>query len=154
MTAKVTLKESKDLDGILAKLPIELRGKALADAMKAAGKIVMLDAKKRIPRGDPSHKPDKKPLADSLGVKVKGYNQDRRMVAIIGAKWPEGAHLHLIEFGHKVRQRGAKGEGPGEFTGAFVPGKRVLGPAIDTTEAKQDAAIRESLAKSIKKAGG
>lgn len=157
---KTVIKESADLDAILAQLPVEMRFRAMKSAMTKAGRVVIRKAKQKVPRGDPADKPHLKPLWKTIGQVVKSYKSGAVWVAIVGPKRPGGAHGHLIEGGHKVYARGPKGRSargqkkPIRSGTSYVPGKEFMAPAVDSTLSAQDQAIRDSLAQSIIKAGG
>ena len=150
----VEISSSIDLDGMLGKLPIELRSKALRKAVAAAAKIVADDYKRRVPRGATGN------LRKSITTKVKSYRDGRMWIGLAGARKPTGSHAHLIDQGHKIGRRGkigdsAKGKGLEPLTGnSYVGGTFDLKAAIDTTAPQQDAAVIKSIVDSIKKAGG
>lgn len=149
----VRITESVDMDSLLADIEIMVRHKAVKKAIKAACHVVAREYRRRIPRGDPGHNPGKKPLHKTVRTRVRDYGHVT--LGIVGTEWPEGAHAHLIEDGHKVVvSRGTrKGQSPlsGKTT---VEGKRPLAAAIDTTMAAQDHAVIKSLQEDIKASGG
>lgn len=133
--------ERGDFEKFLEELPLMLRGKALAQAVRRGGNVVKNRARQLVPVGDPNHKPDSKPLKDTIVVKIVRFENDTVVVALIGPRSPDGNHGHLVEGGHRVRARGKKGEGPGDYTGARVEGKEFMAPAADQTIDEQTAAI-------------
>lgn len=149
--AKIVTTGTDNLEKLLREYPIEVRQKVLGQAVRRAGNVVKKRVRANAPVGDPNHKPENKPLRDSFAVKVVRYKNDALAMAIVGAKRPEGAHAHLVEDGHRIRRRGKKGEGPGDYTGAFVPGKEFLAPAADQTKNEQTQAIIDHLVKSVEK---
>jgi len=153
--AKVEIDESLDIDSLLAELPIDMRNKSLRKATSRAGRVVMNAYKERVPVGDNRHKPELPSLKSSIDMRIRDYADGRRFVAVVGAKWPDGAHAHLVEDGYRVRARGPAGGGsPGAFTGAKIKGKKPLAEAVDTTAKQQERAIIESIVEDIKKRGG
>lgn len=153
--AETVIKESADLDDILAQLPIELRGDAMKKAVGAGARIPKNKARELAPRGNPEHNPDAKPLWKTIGMIVKSYNLGAIWVAIVGPERPAGSHGHLVEDGHEVKVSRGSRKGQAPLTGsARVKGKKFMAPAVDTTMDQQDRAIRASLVESIKKVGG
>lgn len=149
--AQVIETEKGDYEKFLKQLPIELRGKTMTQAVRRGAGVVRSKARLLVPIGDPNHKPDNKPLKDTIAVKVMQYQSDKVIVALVGPRRPDGAHGHLVEDGHRVRKRGKKGEGPGDFTGARVAGKEFLAPAADQTESEQTKAIVDHLRSTAEK---
>ena len=139
-----------DFEKALKAIELQYRTVAIGKAARAAGNVVKKKAKQLVPVGDPQHKPGIKPLKDSITVKVKSYGDGIRQVAIVGARRPQGNHDHLIEYGHWIRRRGKKGEGPGQWYGARVEGKEYMAPAADTTRNEQRQAIVEALQKIVR----
>lgn len=115
--------ESFPIEKYLEQIDIFVRHEAMPKAIKAASKIVVDDAKKRIPRssvtGTARKKSKKqqeadrrrKPLADSIGTKLVRKRGGEVVIGITGQKLlPEQigkdkksvtAHSHLLEFGHR-----------------------------------------------------
>lgn len=149
--AQVIETERGDYEKFLKQLPIELRTKALGQAARAGGNVVKTRARQLVPIGDPNHKPDNKPLRDTIIVKIAWYEQDQVVVALVGPSNNGGQHGHLVEHGHNIRARGKKDAGPGDFTGARVEGKEFMAPAADQTEAEQRAAVISKIQKVVEK---
>lgn len=130
-------------DSLVERIEAKLRAGALSKAAQAAGELVENDARPRITA--PGYKGDKaglKPLQDSLDTVVREYRT--AVVAIVGTKFPEGAHGHLVEFGHELVKNG--------IVIGHVPPHPFLRPAIETTtEAQQQvvfATLKEAAPKS------
>ena len=139
---------ARRIEQVLNELPKILQNRTLGRALRAGGNVVKKETKRRTPRGDPKHKPDKKPLHKTIIVVVKEYDGGRLQMAIVGFKYPEGAHGHLVEHGHQIVTRnGAK-------TGARVEGKQFFAPAVDTTQGQQEKAMVDVIVKDIKENGG
>ena len=126
-----------------------MRATGLAKAARAGGNEVAKDARKRAPRGNPSHKPEKKPLHKTIGTVIREY-ANGVVMAVVGPKYPEGAHGHLVEEGHEIVTKGPEKR----RTGLFAKIKKFLAPAGDTTQVQQRNAVYNSLRKTIKEAGG
>ena len=141
------------LEKLLANLPWDLRAKSLGKAAKAGGGVVARAARKRVPVGDPKHNPGAKALKKTITHTVRYYDNDRRAVAVVGARYPEGAHVHLVEKGHKVLvSKGPRYKQPPLSGSARVEGKAFLVPAADGTKRQQQAAVLNRLRELIKKA--
>ena len=155
MAVNVKVTQSIDMEQLLKQLPIELRVGALSKAVRAGGKVVIKRAKELVPRGDPTHKPDKKALKDTIGQVVRSYRNDRKWMAVVGPMYPAGAHGHLVEYGHDVKVNRGERKGRPPLTGsAKVPGKEFLAPAADQTETQQGKAVIQIIVDAIKDAGG
>lgn len=140
---KIEIKEVGKVDSILSAMPIQLREKALVKALRAAGNIVAKEARRLAPK--PGYKGDKPgliPLNKSIKTVVRRYNH---VIAVfVGPTYPQGAHGHLVEYGHaKVLW--------GKRTGEQVKGKPFMRPAADTTEAAQQAKIISVLRSEVEK---
>lgn len=136
LSQKLTINAAAD--GLTGRIEASLRAGALVQAARAAGELVEADARPRITA--PGYKGDKAgltPLRDSLDTVVREYSN--AVVAIVGTAWPEGAHGHLVEFGHELVKNGV--------TIGFVPPHPWLRPAIESTEAAQNAAVFDTLQK-------
>ena len=141
------------LEKLLAKLPWDLRAKSLGQAARAGGSVVRNDARKRAPIGDQKHNPGATALKKTIAVTVRYYDNDRRAVAVVGPRYPQGAHGHLVEDGHDVIVSRGSRKGQKPLTGtARVEGKEFLAPAADSTKSQQTAAVLKKLRQLIKKA--
>ncbi len=92
-------------DQLVERIEASLRAGVLASAAQAAGELVEADARPRITA--PGYAGDKstlKPLQQSLTTVVREY--PTAVVAVVGTAWPEGAHGHLVEFGHELVRGG------------------------------------------------
>jgi hypothetical protein len=64
----ITITETGDIEKMLSTLPKEVAtGPVLGNALAAAGKAVIRNAKPRVPRGDPKHHPENKALWRTFG---------------------------------------------------------------------------------------
>lgn len=121
---------------LVERIEANLRAGALTRAAKAAGQIVVDDAKPRITA--PGYEGDKaglKSLQSSIVVVVRDY--PTITMAIVGAAWPDGAHGHLVENGHLQKLK--------DGTVMHVPPHPWLRPAVDATQSAQASAIESEL---------
>lgn len=140
---RVRIKEVGKADELLAGLPIELRGNALTKAVRAAGNVVAKEARRLAPKpGYAGDDASKEPLNKTIKVKVRRYNN--AIVGFVGPTRPNGAHGHLVEYGHAKVLWGKRTDG-------FVKAKPFLRPAADTTEAEQQRKIVDTLKAELKK---
>jgi hypothetical protein len=130
------------IDKLLMQLPIKLRAKSLKKAATEGGKAVLKRARQLVPVGDERHNPGAPALRKTLKQVVRGYDNDRRFVAVVGSTYPQGAHGHLVEEGHKVVVSRGERKGQAPLSGtAHVPGKKFLSTAADLTKVEQDNAV-------------
>lgn len=123
---------------LVERIETNLRAGALTRAAKAAGEIVVADAKPRITA--PGYAGDKstlEPLRDNVICVVRDY--PTMTVAIVGAAWPGGAHGHLVEFGHQQELK--------DGSTIQVPPHPWLRPAASGTQSQQSAAVESELKK-------
>ena len=153
--AEVIIEETADIENMLEKLPIELRGKSLPRAVGKGGLVVKRAMVRLAPRGDLNHKPDKKPLHKTIAVKNKNYRDGEINMVIVGAQYPAGAHSHLVDQDHEVKVSRGPRKGQAPLSGsATVPGKQYVAAAIDTTTDEVEKAVIGSIVKDIKELGG
>jgi HK97 gp10 family phage protein len=115
-----------DLRQKLKKLPRHVGGTNLRQAVRSGARIIRKAAQSRVKRKSGA-------LARSLTEIVK---EDRagNVRGQVGARMPDGAHIHLVELGTRTRTTGS-----GASRG-FAPAQPFLRPAFDSNK---DAAIRE-----------
>lgn len=96
-------------------------------------------------------------LRRSLGIVVRIYV--RKIVAVIGPRWPLGAHGHLVEYGHRVSRgtlsRGSSDRATAQNTGkvlGFVPPHPFIRPAVHATKGAAAAARNRVLGAGIEAA--
>jgi hypothetical protein len=148
--AKVQIGESLDFEKLLSRFDVQNRGRVLKNSLNAGGRVVRNEYRRTVSVGDPNHKPDKPSLKESIDQKL--WHKGTFYGVVVGGKWPDGAHAHLVEDGHKVRARGPAGGGnPGEWTGARVEGKQQLAKAIESTKTAAETAVETTLAKEFEK---
>lgn len=141
----VEIRESVNMDDLLKRLPVEVRTKAIPSSLRASLRPAANRAKQLAPRGDKAHNPSAPPLYTTIKVVIREYGET--IMGIMGASWPQGAHAHLVERGHKLVAWGHP-------TRAFVPGKEFMAPAVDSTQTEQRRKMIQKLVDMIKKAGG
>ena len=133
------------IDKELASIGVFHRMPALKAGLKAAGEIVEDRYRGNIPMpGYPGDKPGLKPLRDTLQTKVKEYGLGR-VVAIVGAAYPAGAHAHLLEEGHEKVLWGRR-------TGGKVQAFHLLQKAVDATKMAVDDAVMHGIRAAIAEA--
>lgn len=121
-----------ELGTLLDRLAAIDRSDALRSGCTEAGEIVRDDAIPRITApGYKGDKPGLKALSESILVIVREY--PGAMVTFVGGKWPEGAHLHLVEFGHIALTK--------DGSAVHVPPHPALRPAAESTLSRQHDAI-------------
>lgn len=136
-----TVTESTDIDALLGRVELMMRGKALVSGVKKSLEPALERAQQLVPAGGPrvGKKAGKKHLRDTLKIKVIDYGET--VVGLMGAEWPAGNHAHNVEFGHAIRK--TKG-GPEVGRAAPHPFMR---PAAAETQGAQIAAFEQELAK-------
>lgn len=124
----------QQIDKELAKLSIIQRSPVLKRGLRAAGAIVKKRYRDLIPPpGYAGDKPGLKPLRQTVSDKFIEYPSGR-LVEVVGAAYPAGAHAHLLEEGHeKVLW--------GRHVGGSVRAFHYLQQAVAGTQSAQDAAI-------------
>lgn len=157
--------EDIPVEEYLAKIEWEVRHKVLNRALRAAAKLVQAAAVPRISRGaatGSSKKKSKKqkardaarkPLAESIDIKIKSYADGLRFVAMVGPKKDSTmkgsvAHAHLLELGHKAHYWSKTPA----TRDTFVRAKKWLAPAVDTTLTQQLEAVRGTLERAVRAA--
>jgi hypothetical protein len=156
--ASIEVKQTAELERIFDRMSEVQRG--VRSGLVKASKLVVSEAKRRVPTGDPKHNPQAKPLRDTIGYIIRKYDGGSRQVAVIGPQYPAGAHGHLVEEGHKVYRRGPAGEsyrGRNEtpLTGkSRTEAKPFLAPAGDTTKGRQEMIVEKAVSQIIIELGG
>lgn len=167
MKIETSITEQVPVEEYLKRVDLLVRGKALADALKAGSKVVQKDASKRISRSDKTGTAKKKskaqrdrdrmrkPLADSIAIKMVSKRDGTLHIAITGQKLEPHmmgrdrkgatAHGHLLEFGHRAH---FWSDEPSTRK-VFVEAKRWLAPAVDSTRPQQNQAVIASLERAI-----
>lgn len=149
MPARLVIEDS--LEEVLEKLPLAAREKEVQRALRAGAKLAKDRAAQLAPvPGYKGDKPGKTPLRDTMTIATRSYQGGGVQFVGVGPRWPDGAHGHLVEFGHEIVTKK-----PNQVrTGARVPGKEFVAPAIDQTIDQQTQKIDASLLRAIKRHGG
>lgn len=126
MARRIKLEGAKELDRVLRRLPRKLGKRILTSASAAGGRVVSKEAKRLVPVNTGG-------LRDSIIVR---RDPRRPGLVIVGPKYPEGAHGHLVEFGT------AQGAAPHPF----------LRPAFDLKRVQALAKIGDSLGRAVERA--
>jgi hypothetical protein len=155
----VEIHEDVEFDKILATLAPEMKLTGIKTGLQKVGQIVIAEAQKRVPRSSQTGTKKKwsksyrqkyrksTPLHTQFTAKEKEYQAGKVMAVIVKVKYPQGAHAHLVEFGHRSVLWGRR-------TGGMVQGKRFMLPAIESTKGQVQAAFLSGLENAIIKAGG
>lgn len=141
---RVQIESTPETDRLLLRLDSTLRMKYLELGLKAAGRIVRDEAKRRCPKGNQrtGKKEGKKHLRDTIKSVTRKYGSKR--LQIIGPEYPAGAHGHLVENGHEEVLWGKR-------TGRRVAPKPFLRPAADSTKQQQIDAMNDVIGAGIEK---
>ena len=140
--ATLTLIGDKELLAAFGALKDTVASRTMSDGLKRAA-VPILDSAGAILRsqlsGNTERSYGKEPgnLLKSLGVRTRRYKNTNTQIAVIGPRWPEGAHGHLVEFGTAPRWAQNKGffkqllHGlKGGYRG-IMPARPFLRPAFD-----------------------
>lgn len=142
---KTRIKETGNVDKTLAKIQVQLRGKTLTKAVRAAGQVVAKEAARLAPEpGYAGDVPGKTPLRKTIKTVVRQYKNG--IVSFTGPIRPDGAHGHLVEYGHRLVAWGVP-------TNKDVPPHPFLRPAADSTQSEQQRVIIATLRKEAERLG-
>ena len=140
----VKVSSTKEVDGLLSRLEIDMRERTLKAAIRKAGRVVEKEAKRRAPKpGYPGDKPGKTPLNETIKTKVVSF-RNGSVLGMVGPRRPDGAHGHLVEFGHRKVLWGRE-------TNERVRPYPFMRPAADTTKTAQQAAVVNHLRSDLQK---
>ena len=135
----VQIIQKGNIEKTLLNMPILLRQKSLKKGLRKGGNEMAKAMRPLIPPpGYPGDKPGLMPLNKTVRVVVREY--DGAVVAVVGPKWPEGAHGHLVDRGHAVAGGGISRTQPVRF----------LKQAFDVSKRQQNAAVIRSLRSDVK----
>jgi len=105
----VRLTGDRELDRALAMLPDRMQRKVIRAVVAAQASVFMREVRRRAPtrsRKETYTSKTGKTRRRSIGLRrsitKKAWSKpDKGMIGqIVGARWPEGAHAHLVEYGH------------------------------------------------------
>jgi len=143
MPVTVSIEGLDEVDRQLARIGIEVRGKALTTAIRKAANAGKRQAQAAAPVGtEPSG--EFPPLKESIKTKV--VERGERIVAIIGPD-SKARHAHLVEYGHRMVVGGPLKSG-GRVVG-FVEGRPWFRPARDRAVPETERIFLEELRKAI-----
>jgi HK97 gp10 family phage protein len=147
MSVTVSVQGLEEIDGLLARVKLEVRGKALARAIRKAGNRGRDLAVAAAPENtDAADEPEFPKLKESIAVKYT--ESEERVAAIVGPK-KAARQGHLVEFGHRIVVGGKLGQG-GRIIGKASP-QPWFRPARDAAEPEVERIILEALRGSIKR---
>lgn len=134
--------EMPEAAALLDKIEAIDRSDVLRKAAKKAGELVAADARPRITApGYKGDKPNRKPLRETIKTVVREY--PGRMLVLVGAAWPDGAHGHLVEYGHIQTLK--------DGSTIQVAPRPWLRPAVEATKDAQRSAVLDGLKAAVKK---
>lgn len=139
MVAAIDVDGLRDVQRKLEALPGRVRRKVVRGATNKASTPVLKDGRKDAPKGD-GLRPDgskRKHLKRLLIKRQKSYSRDGVFTVFMGARWPEGAHGHLVEAGTK----------PHLITGKLLVSRRgtIFGRQVQHPGARGRHFLRKSL---------
>lgn len=153
------IEQDIDMDAMLSRLTGEMKLKGIETGLKHVGQMVIAEAQKRVPRSSETGTKKKwsrsyrqryrksTPLHTQFIIKEGKYKNGKILSVVVKVRYPQGAHGHLVEFGHRSVLWGRR-------TGGMVQGKRFMLPAIEATKTRADAAFKSGLEAAITGAGG
>lgn|SRR5690606_6075739 len=136
-----------------------IQRKHMRAAVRAGGALVIREARSRLRARDKANRRKRKSrtrkgkptigLARALrqipSSRWRSSSQVARkgiIATTVGAKWPEGAHAHLVEYGHRMVTHDKREVGT-------VPAYPFFRPAIEATRSRVNAIMIERLRKGI-----
>ena len=128
---KLDVATTKNVDQSLKRIPWELRHKVLLQAGRKSGNVVVNEARRILRTRDNIDRGD---LIKSIKVKTVTYDDDGRIVAVVGPSWPQGNHGMLLELGTS-RQ----------------PPRPFIRPAANSTKPAQQKAFEDHVKKRAEK---
>jgi hypothetical protein len=153
------IEESIDFENIALKMAAQVRLNVQQRGLENVGRIVIDEAQKRVPRSSQTGTKKKwsssyrerykksTPLHTQFITKPLSYRGGTVIGMVVKVRYPQGAHGHLVEFGHRSVLWGRR-------TGNMVQGKRFMLPAIEASKARADNAFRLGVETAIVMAGG
>lgn len=155
----IEIQESINFDDVLGKLAAQVKISIQQSGLENVGRMVIQEAQQRVPRSSVTGTKKKwsqsyrkrysrsTPLHTQFITKHKAYRGGKVLAMVVRVKYPQGAHGHLVEFGHKSVLWGRR-------TGAVIQGKRFMLPAIEAVRERADAAFKRGVEAAIVLAGG
>ena len=137
----------------LEKLPILERGTSLLKVVRRAAKVTQDRARAIAPKpGYPGDKPGLKALNKTITTVAREYDRSggATYLAVVGPSWPDGAHGHLVEDGHRVIvSRGPRRGQPPESGKSFTDAQPFLESAAIETRSQVNSTIAVLVGKAI-----
>lgn len=153
ISAQFDRKDLQQLDGLLGRMPIELRERTLKRVIRLGAKVVEREAVRRLKSMKFPHKTDESKFAraeDSLTTVIR--SNGRFVSAFTGPVWPAGFTAHLIEYGFKqLYFKLPSGVKIKRKQPKQIAARPFLRPAADSTRSKQQSAIVNGLKRAINK---
>ena len=115
MTARMT--GDRELDRFFAGLPDKLQRGAIRKGVRAGGSAMIKEVRQNIGRmlrpGRQRHNSAGKKTSLKRSVGQRPWSLPHRGIigSVVGPRWPEGAHGHLVEFGHRIVTRHGRDTG-------------------------------------------
>lgn len=155
----LAIEESINFDGVLANLASQVKIKIQQTGMESVGRMVISEAQKRVPRSSLTGTKKKwsrsqrqrygksQPLHTQFMWKHEKYKSGKVLAMIVKVRYPQGAHGHLVEFGHRSVLWGRR-------TGAVIEGKRFMLPAVEAVRSRANDTFLRAVETAITMAGG
>jgi hypothetical protein len=153
------IEQSIDFEAVASKITGQLRYNVQQKGLENVGRIVIDEAQKRVPKSSQTGTKKKwsrsyreryrksTPLHTQFITKPLSYRGGTVIGMVVKVRYPQGAHGHLVEFGHRSVLWGRR-------TGNMVQGKRFMLPAIEASKTRADNAFRLGVETAIVMAGG
>lgn len=155
----LSIQESVDFVGVLATFAQQVKDGIVQSGLNHVGNLVIAEAQKRVPKSSQTGTKRKwsqgyrnrykksTPLHTQFILKHQSYRTGKVLAMIVKVRYPQGAHGHLVEFGHRSVLWGRR-------TGGMVQGKRFMLPAIEAVRSRADNEFKRAVEYAITKAGG
>jgi len=157
IAAELDEREADRLDRMLGQIPIEARNKALPNALRAAGRVVVKAARanlQMLARTEYNFEDFDQfpPIKKTMSVVFRASKNGRFQSAFVGPRWPDGAPGHWIEYGFQQKQvRFNKDFIQTRKTPEKIPPRPFLRPAADSTKEEQKRALFTKMQKELAK---
>ena len=155
----IEIQESVNFEDVLSKLAGQVKISIQQSGLENVGRMVIQEAQQRVPRSSVTGTKKKwsqayrkkynksSPLHTQFITKHKAYKGGKVLAMVVRVRYPQGAHGHLVEFGHKSVLWGRR-------TGEVIQGKRFMLPAIEAVRSRADEAFKRGVENAIIMAGG
>jgi len=165
-TIEILNKGDKKLAAFFVSLPDTMRRKHIRSAANKAGRVVIKEQRKRVPRSKrtgstrlqsqqtSSRLSSRKDLFKAIEQRPSSKWDSKAALArggiigtAVGPRWPEGAVTHLIEFGHRLIAWGHR-------TGSRVKRQPFMRPAQRASRPRISSVFKTTLLAGLKKEAG